>query len=166
MEEISSTVDQKVENVSPNEDVLLNDDEKFENGSSNEDQKTDNICPNNDQKIEIFCPNEDKKFDNIQSIDVLHFDRSVRKKCRFPNHRENLVDILKESEKEFESIEKSLEGLPKNFCKKDLKTGIQKQFECQACKCLIESLLALQAHIKGEKHAKAMSEFRYTIYIM
>ncbi len=158
MEEISSTV----------ETVSSKEYQKADNICSNDDQKADNICPNDDQKVDNVLSNEDKKFDNIQSIDVLHFDRSVRKKCRFPNHRENLVDILKESEKKFEkesekkfeSIEKTLEGLPKNFCKKDLKTGIQKQFECQACKCLIESLLALQAHIKGEKHSKAMMEFR------
>jgi hypothetical protein len=103
----------------------------------------------------------EKMIEKLMPIDVLHFDRTVRKKCRFPTNRENLVAIqqAKVEEKQIDSVEKFVENLPRNFCKKDFKTGIQKQFECQACQCLMESLQALTAHVKGEKHAKAILEF-------
>ena len=103
----------------------------------------------------------EKMLEKLMPIDVLHFDRSVRKKCRFPNHRQNLVDILrtKIDETQPNSVEKYVEILPKNFCKKDTRTGIQKQFECQACSCLMESLQALTAHVQGEKHLKAIVDF-------
>ena len=156
MEESSN---QEIKTESPNCEINAeSSNQEMEVESSNQEIKTES--PN--QEIVEESPNFEKKFENVKSIDVLHFDRTVRKKCRFPNCRENLVEILKESSKgkEFESVEKSLEGFPKNFCKKDLKTGIQKQFECLACKCLIESLLGLMAHIKGEKHAKAILDFK------
>ena len=113
-------------------------------------------------KVEIVEKSSvEKMIEELLPIDVLHFDRTVRKKCRFPNQRENLVSTLqaKIDEKQLDSVDKCIEIIPRNFCKKDTKTGIQKQFECQACKCLMESLQALAAHVQGEKHQKAISEF-------
>ena len=64
---------------------------------------------------------------SLESIDILHFDRTTRKKCRFPNQRENLIEILTSKNPEdpldVDDPEKCLEVLPKNFCKKDLVTG-------------------------------------------
>jgi hypothetical protein len=67
---------------------------------------------------------------SLKSLDVLHFDRTTGKKCRFPKQRENLIEILTSGNPENpdkplegEDPEKCLKVLPKNFCKKDLVTG-------------------------------------------
>jgi hypothetical protein len=57
------------------------------------------------------CENK-LEFENLKSIDVLHFDRSAGQKCKFPKTRENFIEILRK-------MEKSLDNVPKNFCKKD-----------------------------------------------
>jgi hypothetical protein len=80
-------------------------------------------------------------------LEVLSFDRSKgMKKCRRPFVREKIA------------TEKA-EALDKNFCKKDPETGIQKQIRCLACYCQMESCKALKAHLKGEKHNKAVETY-------
>ena len=106
-------------------------------------------------------PQVKTRLEKFAVVDVLHFERNSNKKCRHPKNRENLSEILRRtlSEPLPESDDQCLETLPKNFCKKDLRTGIQKQFECLACKCLIESLGGLLAHLKGDKHAKTLVDY-------
>ena len=45
--------------------------------------------------------------------------------------------------------------LPKNFCRKDPSTGVQKMIKCLACESQIEAVDTLKAHLKGQKHLKA-----------
>lgn len=55
--------------------------------------------------------------------------------------------------------EKQLAEMPKNFCKKDPKTGVQKLIRCLACQCQVESAGALKDHLGGEKHAINLEVF-------
>ena len=102
-----------------------------------------------------------------KAIEVWHFDRSkgstnigLRKKTQ-PCKVNAISAELKELQtKEIVSREDTNGGqmilpfssLPLNFCKKDAKTGLQKQLRCQACKCLMESTNALKAHLNSQKH--------------
>ena len=98
--------------------------------------------------------------------EVWHFDRSkgftnLGKKAK-PSKTEPVSLILKELYDNFNNArngqdphsvtETSLSLLPKDFCKKDTKTGIQKQLKCLACKCLIECTNALKSHLQSAKH--------------
>ncbi len=79
------------------------------------------------EEIKLKMSEEGLNQNLLEPIDVLHFDRTILKKCRFPNQRENLIEILtsKNPEKPLdeEDPEKCLQVLHKNFCKKDLVTG-------------------------------------------
>ena len=102
-----------------------------------------------------------------QVVEVWHFDRSkgstnigTRKKTK-PCQVSSVFIALKEllpnklDIKDGEYIDEKLipfSILPQNFCKKDVKTGFQKQLRCQACKCLMESTNALKAHLQSQKH--------------
>ena len=98
--------------------------------------------------------------------EVWHFNRSkgftnLGKKAK-PCKTEPVSQILKElydnlkdtanGEEQNSVTETSLSLLPKDFCKKDTKTGIQKQLKCLACKCLIECTNALKSHLQSAKH--------------
>lgn len=72
-----------------------------------------------------------------ECFQVLYFDRTNgNKKCRTAIKIEDI------------SI-KEVNDLEKNFCKKDPKTGIQKQIRCLACQCLIQATQTLREHLKG-----------------
>ena len=95
-----------------------------------------------------------------KAIEVWHFDRSkgstnigLRKKTQ-PCKVNAISAELKELQtKEIVSREDTNGGqmilpfssLPLNFCKKDAKTGLQKQLRCQACKCLMESTKCIKS---------------------
>ena len=87
--------------------------------------------------------------DNVQDkcLQVLFFDRtSGSKKCRTPFKTEKLSQAAADS-------------LPMKFCKKDPKSGIQKQFKCLACSCQIEAVQALIQHLEGVKHLERLKSF-------
>ena len=82
--------------------------------------------------------NEEKSSnDEVILLEIHYFDRtSGHKKCKLPFKVEPLplADV---------------EGLNKNFCKKNPETGVQKQFKCLPCVCRIEAAVALKQHLKG-----------------
>ena len=82
-------------------------------------------------------------------LEIHYFDRSKgqKKKCRTPFKKEPLK--LEE-----------VENLERNFCRKDTKTGVQKQIRCLACKCQVESSDALKSHLKGNRKSQINFENR------
>ena len=115
--------------------------------------------------MDIADPNKITEWHLI--TEVWHFDRSnggfsnLGKKAK-PCKTEPVSQILKElydnlkntanCQSKCSVTETSLSLLPKDFCKKDSKTGIQKQLKCLACKCLIECTNALKSHLQSAKH--------------
>lgn len=79
-------------------------------------------------------------------IQVLHFRADKKKGWKRPSQVQDLFPDLQK-------------GLPKNFCKKNPETQIQKKFVCQPCQCPIESVLGLVQHCEGAKHAANVKAF-------
>ena len=91
-------------------------------------------------------------------IEICHYNRgSANKKCRVPTNTEPLLKVLTELGLHNVSAEEL--RLPKNFCKKDPRTQLQKQIKCLACRCQMESPDAFAAHLKGDKHAKSFTSY-------
>ena len=108
-------------------------------------------------------------------LEVWHFDRSggatnigQRKKtlpCKIETVTSSLNSINEgklSSGKNLCETEEVLRIslLPKDFCKKDINSGIQRQFRCMACACLMESTNALKGHLDSAKHKERFTVFK------
>lgn len=100
---------------------------------------------------------------SLQVIDVLDFNHESDRKCKRPIHVEALVEVLKRLFQEGDQetmTAKSISKLHKHFCKKNTATNVKKNFKCKSCSCLIESVDALVAHVKGAKHVQSIKDYK------
>jgi hypothetical protein len=71
---------------------------------------------------------------------------------RDPENEEDDVDML--------DFQEEWDCIPENFCAKDRDYGCQRIFFCLACDCDMKSLISLESHVGGSKHAKKAIELK------